>query len=110
MRTIEIITLVVSLFFSFAAGWMVSSWFNKPHCPACESVNYEQIGTLMEKAAKAHAVQPFDVDKIKNVRGFTYAPQSIYQVEVCRDTVLLRQVIEQLQPPSPQRGNKKIRK
>jgi hypothetical protein len=87
MRKIEIFTIAASLFFSFAAGWMVSDWFNKP--PRTEPVNYEQIGKLIEKTVKSQAVQPFDVDKIKNVRGFTYAPQSIYQVELCRDTVLL---------------------
>ncbi|MBC7775311.1 MAG: hypothetical protein H7246_07725 [Phycisphaerae bacterium] len=111
MRKIEIFIFAIVIFFSFATGWMVSDWFNKPpSCPSCEQVNYEQIGILVEKAVKSQAVQPFDVDKIKNVRGFTYAPQSVYQVEICRDTVLLRQVIEQLQPPNPQRGNKKIRK
>jgi hypothetical protein len=110
MKKIEIFIIALSLFFSFAAGWIVSDWFNQPlRCPDCEKVDYEQIGKLMEKVAKAHSVQGFDVEKIKNVRGFTYAPQSIYQVEMCRDSLLLRKVMEQIIPQTNQVLPKKKR-
>jgi hypothetical protein len=97
MRFPEIFIIAGCVFLSFAAGWMFSDWFRpKPRCPDCPMVSYEQIGRIVEKAVKTNAVQGFDVEKIKNVRGFTYAPQSIYQVQMCQDTLLLRRFVEQI--------------
>ena len=75
-----------------SAGMLLDDRLDKP-C-ACEKVDYSQIGGIVEKALKANAVQPFDVEKIKNVKGFTYAPQYHTVMDVGKDTAFLRTVIE----------------
>jgi hypothetical protein len=108
MKQPEIFIIAVCISLGVASGWMLSDWFRqKPVCPACPAVNYAEISRIAEKAVKAHAVQPFEVEKMKNIRGFTYSPQSVYMVQMCQDTLLLkdfvRQVMAETQIPPPKR-------
>lgn len=90
-----------------SAGLLIDDRLDKP-C-LCEPTDYGQIGGIVEKALEANAVQPFDVEKIKNVKGFSYAPQYHTVMEAGKDTAFLRTVIEnairkELQAQTKKRG------
>ncbi|MDJ1481564.1 hypothetical protein QNI16_13780 [Cytophagaceae bacterium YF14B1] len=49
----------------------------------CETIDYAQIESIVAKQVVAHPVQPLDVEQIKHIKSFTYAP--VFQVmDTCK--------------------------
>ncbi|MDJ1496818.1 hypothetical protein QNI19_28040 [Cytophagaceae bacterium DM2B3-1] len=59
---------------SVALGVFTEHRLNPTEVYACEVIDYNQIEAIVAKHAVAPQIQPLDVEKIKHVRQFTYAP------------------------------------
>ncbi|MDJ1473159.1 hypothetical protein [Xanthocytophaga flava] len=67
--------------FGLATGIFTEHRLNPAEVYECETIDYAQIESIVARQVAAHPIQPLDVEKIKHVKNFTYAP--IFQI---RDT------------------------
>jgi hypothetical protein len=65
---------VLCLVLGVALGFFIEHRLDKPVSIDCEVIDYSQVEAIVARQVKQHAVQPFDVSKIKHVKSFTYAP------------------------------------
>ncbi|MDJ1499402.1 hypothetical protein [Xanthocytophaga agilis] len=72
----KVLILISALCFvvGLAGGLLVEHHFNPPEVYECEVIDYSQIEQIVAKQVASHPVQMLDVEKIKHVRQFTYAP------------------------------------
>jgi hypothetical protein len=102
-----IIQILLALALGITAGMALESWLEKPPVCNCPDPNIK-VGCPEPRVE----VQPFDVEKIKNVRGFTYAPTFTGNVSADMDTASVRRMIrEEIQnaarePQVPKRRGK----
>jgi len=59
-----------------------------------DNVDYKQIGKIIETALKSNAVQGLEVEKMKNIKGFTYSPNYISHVDLCKDSALVLKILK----------------
>jgi len=72
---------------------MVSKKLEKPP-QNVKNIDYKQIKDIIETALKSNSVQGFEVEKMKNIKGFTYAPSFISNVDLCKDSTLVFKILE----------------
>ena len=81
-----ILPAALCLVTGLAIGVFVEHRLEKPLKIDCELIDYAQVEAIVARQVKTHAIQPLDIDKIKRVKGFTYAPH--YSISLCsQDTV-----------------------
>ncbi|MDJ1486006.1 hypothetical protein QNI16_36330 [Cytophagaceae bacterium YF14B1] len=69
--------------FGLAIGVFTENRLNPVEVYECETIDYAQIESIVAKQVATHSVQPLDVEKIKHVKSFTYAP--VFQVmDTCK--------------------------
>ncbi|MDJ1473371.1 hypothetical protein [Xanthocytophaga flava] len=69
--------------FGLAIGAFTEHRLNPVEVYECETIDYSKIESIVAKQVVAHSVQPLDVEKIKHVKSFTYAP--VFQVmDTCK--------------------------
>ena len=64
-----------------ALGVFIEHRLEKPVSIDCELIDYDHVESIVARQVKTHAIQPLDIDKIKRVKGFTYAPH--YSISLC---------------------------
>ncbi|MDJ1466947.1 hypothetical protein [Xanthocytophaga flava] len=98
----KLLILISALCFvvGLASGLFVEHHFNLPEVYDCEVIDYSQIEQIVAKQVASHPVQMLDVEKIKHVKSFTYAP--IYSAQLVPLTTgvtvqdsVLKQIITQ---------------
>jgi hypothetical protein len=70
----SILFSVLCLVLGVALGFFIEHRLDKPVSIDCEVIDYGQVEAIVARQVKQHSIQPFDVNKIKHVRSFTYAP------------------------------------
>ncbi|MDJ1498297.1 hypothetical protein QNI19_35510 [Cytophagaceae bacterium DM2B3-1] len=97
---IQILIAALCFVFGLALGIFTEHRLNPVQVFDCEVIDYSQIEQIVAKQVATHQVQPLDVEKIKHVKSFTYAP--VYSVQLVPPTVgvagqdsVLKQIITQ---------------
>ncbi|MDJ1492891.1 hypothetical protein QNI19_08110 [Cytophagaceae bacterium DM2B3-1] len=80
---IRILLSALCFVLGLAVGVFTEHRLNPDEVYDCEVIDYSQIEQIVAKQVAAHPVQPLDVEKIKHVKSFTYAP--VFQVmDTCK--------------------------
>ncbi|MDJ1498685.1 hypothetical protein QNI19_37480 [Cytophagaceae bacterium DM2B3-1] len=80
---IHILLSTLCFVLGLAVGIFTEHRLNPDEVYTCEVIDYTQIEQIVAKQVAAHTVQPLDVEKIKHVKSFTYAP--VFQVmDTCK--------------------------
>lgn len=88
----------------FAGGIFTQKKFLTRECPDC-------VPPACNCPAPSVSVQPFDVDKIKNLKAFTYSPQFTGAISVAGvDSVAIKRYIEEAVMRAISQEGKKKRK
>ncbi|MDJ1498818.1 hypothetical protein QNI19_38165 [Cytophagaceae bacterium DM2B3-1] len=90
---IQILIAALCFVFGLALGIFTEHRLNPVQVFDCEVIDYSQIEQIVAKQVATHQVQPLDVEKIKHVKSFTYAP--VYSVQVSAQDSVLKQIITQ---------------
>jgi len=95
MKLISILIYVICFSVGISAGMMISKKLEKPQ-QNVNNIDYRQIKEIIETALKSNSVQGFEVEKMKNIKGFTYAPNFISNVDLCKDSAMVFKILERI--------------
>ncbi|MDJ1503515.1 hypothetical protein [Xanthocytophaga agilis] len=90
---IRILLSALCFVLGLAVGLFTEHRLNPDEVYDCEVIDYTQIEQIVGKQVAAHQMQPLDIEKIKHVKSFTYAP--VYSVQVAPQDSVLKQIITQ---------------